>query len=370
MNSYSIQYVRAVAALSVVFYHAIVYLERMYSLPMLHGIFGGRPGTYGVVAFFVVSGYLMATIAPKYTPSTFLAHRITRIYPIYWLTVAAAIIFFYALWNITKPNAGYVPDIGTMLMGRGSEIDILRLTLTPIKYPDFPLGIEWTLLYETTFYVFVYLVSFFGYIRYLQHISLVWLALIIGAFLVMPNIQGSYIQPNLLTLPTLFINAAFIFGILGPKIEKWIPPYFSIAFGVVVLVVTDVVPSPVDMIQVCFGVFGIVIGVIALERRKKIPRIPFLIKIGDWSYALYLIHVPIIIATYKLVPQMNQFLLIGIAMILTVAVSSAVGVFDLKLYSYLKSRIDNLNPEVQKLIAILFLIIFMVSAHVGLHFNH
>ena len=80
---YSIQYVRAFAALLVVLYHQAVYLERMRGEVWLHDIVQGLPGLYGVIAFFVLSGFLMAEIAPRYSAATFLVHRIIRIYPAY-----------------------------------------------------------------------------------------------------------------------------------------------------------------------------------------------------------------------------------------------------------------------------------------------
>ena len=173
---YSIQYVRAFAALLVVLYHQAIYLERMRGEAWLHDIVRGLPGLYGVIAFFVLSGFLMAEIAPKYSAATFLVHRIIRIYPAYWGSVALAYLFFGALWLVLLPDASYLPAIGQMLFGNGFlSPDVLRLTLAPMVFPDYPLGIEWTLLYETTFYVLVTAAIPLSLPRFLPHLALVWL---------------------------------------------------------------------------------------------------------------------------------------------------------------------------------------------------
>ena len=98
IQKFSIQYVRALAALAVVFYHAMHYSKIIAGAGGLHSAIGGIPGNIGVIAFFILSGYLMVDIAHKYEPVTFLWHRILRIYPIYWLCVVAATALYFLLW--------------------------------------------------------------------------------------------------------------------------------------------------------------------------------------------------------------------------------------------------------------------------------
>jgi hypothetical protein len=220
----AIQYTRAIAAMLVVFYHLTVYIARITGDSRLHDVFGGRPGLYGVVAFFVLSGYLMADIAPKYPPVTFIVHRAIRIYPTYWLCVVLSSIFFSWLWFVTRPNADFVPNIHDMLFGHGMSRDVLRLTLAPMVFPDFPLGIEWTLLYETSFYAMIFVVSLAGQLRYLPHLVAGWLLLILWAAWVQPASQAGYTTPSITTLPFFGINAAFIFGVLSARMRRRSPP--------------------------------------------------------------------------------------------------------------------------------------------------
>ncbi len=366
MSYISIQYIRAIAALMVVFYHATVYLDRIQGFPAPYAIFGGRPGLYGVIAFFIVSGHLMATIAPKYAPATFLMHRITRIYPIYWLCVAFAILAYFKLWEITKPNADHVPDIVTMLIGRDSATDLLRLTLAPMRFPDYPLGIEWTLLFETTFYVFIFVVAYFRGLKFLPHIAVAWFVAMLAVSIRNPEMQANYTQPTLFTLPFYFINSAFILGLLGPITLNKAHPLAMLLISVGIMLITEFIPSPYAMIQICGGIFCFVMGVMGLERLGRLPQLNLMKKLGDWSYALYLVHVPVIVITYKLLPPLNQWLLLAAALVLPTVVSAVVGTIDLKLYGFLKGRLDRTDRQVQVVIATVFLVLFFEAAVWGI----
>jgi exopolysaccharide production protein ExoZ len=81
--NYRLQYLRALAAVSVVVCHASYYLMAARGDSSLWVTFG-RCGLFGVMLFFAISGYLMAQLAPGATSLRFMAHRLIRIYPPYW----------------------------------------------------------------------------------------------------------------------------------------------------------------------------------------------------------------------------------------------------------------------------------------------
>ena len=83
----NLQWLRAFAALSVVLYHASVYLDRFVGDDRFLRLFDGRFGLLGVAIFFAISGYLMAEILPRTDPWSFLTHRIVRIYPIFLIVL-------------------------------------------------------------------------------------------------------------------------------------------------------------------------------------------------------------------------------------------------------------------------------------------
>ncbi|NWG93561.1 MAG: acyltransferase [Parvularculaceae bacterium] len=87
----SIQYLRAIAAVLVVALHSTIVIRRDYApeFPMF------TTGEFGVDIFFVISGFIMWTIAAEKptTPAAFLERRIIRIVPLYWaVTIPTAFI--------------------------------------------------------------------------------------------------------------------------------------------------------------------------------------------------------------------------------------------------------------------------------------
>jgi exopolysaccharide production protein ExoZ len=79
---WSLQYIRAIAALSVVMFHILEGTNHKWPI-----------GAKGVDIFFVLSGFLMFSISERrqLSPKQFLSDRVARILPTYWL---ATIITF------------------------------------------------------------------------------------------------------------------------------------------------------------------------------------------------------------------------------------------------------------------------------------
>ena len=364
MHLNSIQYIRAIAALLVVFYHATMSVARMENSSTLIDIFGGYPGSIGVAAFFVISGYLMADIAPKYTASTFLTHRVIRIYPAYLLCVTLAGFYFYFMWSVMMTDAGYIPNFKMMLLTSVDPLALLRLTLVPIQFSDYPLGIEWTLLYETTFYIAIFLVSLMGAVKYLLPLSLGWLLLIVGVITYYPNTQVGYTSPSLLTIPLFAINSAFIFGILGKHILRWVKPYPAFLLGALLLGTLSPFEHAYTMIQMCAGTAALVLGLISLDRDGRLLEVPLLRAVGGWSYVLYLIHVPVIIGLFKALDG-PPMVLVAVAVVGSILVSSLLGGLDVASYRVLKRGTDR-YAVTHKVIAKAFAVMFLVAGVAGL----
>lgn len=95
MRLVSIQYLRAVAVLLVVIAHSFGHgLDHETSAVL----FTGR---FGVVIFFVISGFIMVAITGegRFDPLRFAGNRLRRIVPLYWTpTLVAAIFGFIQKW--------------------------------------------------------------------------------------------------------------------------------------------------------------------------------------------------------------------------------------------------------------------------------
>src|SRR5580704_8088156 len=86
-KSLPLQYLRGVAALSVVIFHASFYTKSWRADDRFLSIFGGQFGLFGVTLFFVISGALMSMLAIDSEPARFMLHRVVRIYPAYLVLV-------------------------------------------------------------------------------------------------------------------------------------------------------------------------------------------------------------------------------------------------------------------------------------------
>jgi peptidoglycan/LPS O-acetylase OafA/YrhL len=125
--------IRGIAALSVVFSH---FAERtpLHKLALFDFF---TPGQFGVVIFFILSGYVIP-FSFKRGLRDFAISRFFRLYPAYWVSVALAVICSVAFLDI-KPGLSTVAANLTMVQ---------KL----LGFPDL-FGVYWTLLVELAFYV-------------------------------------------------------------------------------------------------------------------------------------------------------------------------------------------------------------------------
>ena len=96
----SIQYLRAFAALAVVFHHARNPHSWLYP-----GLAGVGLGQSGVDLFFVISGFIMYVAARKLSVNEFVGRRLVRIVPLYWVaTLLFVLLTVASRHSSTSPN--------------------------------------------------------------------------------------------------------------------------------------------------------------------------------------------------------------------------------------------------------------------------
>jgi exopolysaccharide production protein ExoZ len=142
-----LQYIRAIAALLVVYFHAILQLEKLNPDAWITDYLFGKSG---VDLFFVLSGFVMwITTADKAQSVTdFWWKRVRRVVPLYWAVTVAAALVALALPHILKSTQFDVPHI------------LASLAFLPWLNPSDPAGEMiaplivpgWTLNYEMYFY--------------------------------------------------------------------------------------------------------------------------------------------------------------------------------------------------------------------------
>ncbi|WP_317060030.1 acyltransferase family protein [Xanthomonas hortorum] len=332
------QYLRAIAAFAVVLCHASYYVKDVRGDGRMWEIFD-RAGGLGVGLFFAISGYLMAQLAQNNPPLKFLTHRIIRIYPIYWLSVLVVVV------------AG-------MPFGKFAWPDMTALLLVPGLTQSYVLGVEWTLPFELTFYVIVFLLILLGLGRKLPIVAVFWVFLIEVFLVVKPGLQQGQF-PGLLHLPLSAFSLPFAMGMVVPwAVNRGLvgpaTPLVAAAF----LFFSESMAGISAGLFYGFSAIGCTLLVAWAVRHRQTEGEPIaaLLALGDWSYALYLIHAPIIIALCKYLPlsvgtMQLWFAAVGLPLIAAVI----FGKIDIGLYRIVKRKVDLAPRKFRVALCVIFL---------------
>jgi exopolysaccharide production protein ExoZ len=268
----SIQYLRAIAAVAVLIFHAA---DRA-------GIAFGA-GAAGVDIFFVISGFIMWVISAgdSTTPSSFLARRAARIIPLYWLvtlSVAAVALAAPSLFPNLKPTFDHV--VKSILFYPHADPSG---AIAPLIVPG------WTLDYEVFFYL-IFAASLFAPAR----IRIQVLTAALGVLVLLGQVLhpsnpalATYTHPLLLE----FLSGVWLAKIWADGLRpRPIVGASAMVLGFGVMAVVAVSGIDVDPVRLfVWGVpaFLIVAGAISLEPVRDWPIVKFL---GDASYSIYLVH--------------------------------------------------------------------------------
>lgn len=296
----SIQVLRAVAALMVVLLHAVkavsettvAWISRLAPTPLDALWFREALGS-GVDIFFVISGFIMVHGAGRYAsgqahPLDFLVRRLFRIYPPYW---AATLILVAILALITRGDS---PELEPQRI-------VTSLLLVPAIGPDGYLrpilGVGWTLSYEVYFYLVFFIALWVGRARYAVLLLLVLASLFLASRLasgenpVLRFLQDPIILEfaygagigwfhHRLRLGALKATLLFFCGFAAIFASSW-------------LIHAGEIDDSWRFL--CWGLpaAAIVLACLTLDfGGGRTAR--GMIAIGDASYAIYLVHVPVI----------------------------------------------------------------------------
>lgn len=286
----SIQYLRAVAALLVVFFHAVITPKFASQAPNASDAFGA----VGVDIFFVISGFVMSytMIRAPLAPSEFILKRIIRIAPAYWIVT----ILMFVMPLVSKTIAA------------GITMDVSHLVASLFFVPWFnPLDPSqnnpiyrpgWTLNYEMFFYAlfgFGLMVRPVG--RALAMISCCLTALVcVGWILQYFHRQTLFLfYASFYTSPLLLeFGLGMLVGwlcVYGKKLSPWVAGCIM-AFGFSILLLRPYESGVEGLRALFWGLPSgcIVYGAVSIERSLTIPRIGLFRLLGDASYSIYLTH--------------------------------------------------------------------------------
>jgi peptidoglycan/LPS O-acetylase OafA/YrhL len=268
-------------------------------------------GTSGVTFFFVLSGFVLTWSAQKGTKiRTFYRRRFARIFPLYFLTLVAAIFVFYRF----EPPAGMAwikPVSMTVLVL--SALLVQGWSNNPtILYGGNPAG--WTLSVEAFFY------AYFPFVwRATQKLKTIGgLLLCVGVVVA----GGAYrlalfhYKADVPVLPQPVLHSvAFLFGIglaialrsgWKPRIPVWFA-FLVTGGGLFVLWYSGAHPTEVpgavtlglcqkEFLTLLYGFLILAVAARDVRGGRSLLRSTPLVKLGQWSYAFYLVHATILYA--------------------------------------------------------------------------
>jgi peptidoglycan/LPS O-acetylase OafA/YrhL len=320
----SLQALRGLAACSVMLYHAAYWTGSRTGTTWLVGIFGGQFGFYGVLVFFVLSGFLMEAAVRRYDARTFLLHRFVRLYPTYWL-------LFLCVFLVQSTR-----------MSAWQPIPWSALSLLPLGVMERPLAVEWTLPYEVFFYMVCALLCFVR--RAYLAVHLVWLAIVAVTVFHFGKID-LHAQPTLLQMPFSTWSVAFIFGGLAAHLNRTLKALDPAAFllgGLALLGLGQLWAEGANIFLLAPGAACIVIA-LARTKSSDSPGLAMrtLFLLGECSYGLYLIHSMGIQIALQYVPPTAAPGAVFVGMLgvgLTLGLIAGGG--DVLLYRQLKAWVD------------------------------
>ncbi len=293
----SIQILRAVAAISVVAVHAVTVAARSFAPQAAHFAPAHfrdlhRLGSAGVDIFFVISGFVMMYVhynqfGDRGAPRRFLARRIIRVVPLYWVLTGLAIVLL-----VLAPDLSFDQSEIDLPWVIGSFLFIQVPTHSGYIQPVVAPG--WTLNFEMFFY------------------AIFTLALLIPRRFAIPFIAGTFglllaiglvfpARPLWLTVWTGPLLMEFLAGVVLAIAYRRALPIFSwrigrllIVLGVALFAMTVWSTPPwkgwLQALEWGIPATLVVWGTLSIELHPSL-RVSLGKLLGDASYSIYLFQV-------------------------------------------------------------------------------
>ncbi len=336
----TLQALRAVAAIMVVLFHTQFIVGTRSNVIPFGDLF--RAGDRGVDLFFVLSGFIIAYLYAEQSsrPDTLFAYaykRLWRIYPMVWIMTAAA--------------------VGTYLSGFGGIGKAAKLTLTSIAtsamllpQSDTPLvNVTWTLKYEVFFYLL------FGIVVLSRRAGIVvlisWQTVLLAATLLPFDIGvlNFYLNPICLDFGVGLLCAVAVRSrATRTKMDGSLALSLMLAIAVFAFGMVLKDRSAFSSIICAVGAGVMIFTLVRLEQlgRVRVPR--HVRRLGDASYAIYMVHYSFITLAAALLAR------VGLALTGSIGIACAVGgilcgclidrFIDQPLQSWLRTKLKKGRP--------------------------
>jgi exopolysaccharide production protein ExoZ len=287
----AIQVLRGIAAFAVAAAHAIQEVDKLFKrsggdFPYEHVL----PLGAGVDLFFVISGFVMVYASRDLfgaagSAGVFLRRRLARIVPIYWVvTVIYLVVSASALAPLNRAAPGLTETIASFLF-------IPYQNAEGLIRPVYSLG--WTLNYEMFFYaVFALFLSFRRSVATLLIVAVLVGLAVIGLFVPAENTQLHFwTRTIILEFSAGIIIAQIALSGFKPSRSAAMALIAAalafFAFGAMLPVATD------DNRAFLYGIPGAMLVLASInfnDLNYTGPIARQLVRLGDASYALYIMH--------------------------------------------------------------------------------
>ncbi|WP_312488018.1 acyltransferase [Sphingomonas sp.] len=310
---YGMQVARGVAALLVVLFHASLTLQARH----MTGVFDR--GGIGVDIFFVISGFVIYLTAQGKPWRTFLARRLARIVPLYWLFLTAKLALIVVSG---RDPTGMANDPLYLL---GSYVFLPLRSVYPL------IGAGWTLNFEMYFYVIAAVVLGMLPARRFAMALTLYMGATVLAGGVLRGWTSAADVPLLGLLSPLCLE--FLAGIWIARYwgrgRRW-PAWLS---GVVIgAAVVAIAIGPADLHYtpwraLYWGIPAalVIAGLVQLEPVVGFRRWTLPLLLGDASYSIYLAHTAVLPLFDPLVRRLPPYAVLqGAALVLGSAVTGVM----------------------------------------------
>ncbi|OFY67456.1 MAG: hypothetical protein A3H98_03290 [Bacteroidetes bacterium RIFCSPLOWO2_02_FULL_36_8] len=302
----TIQYLRGFASLYVVLTH----LRLIYNVPEA-GLFYEWTdfGFSGVNLFFVISGFIITFITPEErglkAVVQYLKKRFIRIFPVYWIVLLSLVVLgvFFPPKNVNM-----------------NVLNILQNFLLVHDYKNSILGVSWTLEFEILFY-FIFCFTILNSKFRIEILLFLWILFPIfrlilpGAPFVNSILSHRSCQEFIMGCIIAIVFKKYTFKI--PFVFPLVLLFYFIASPFLfryAITLPGSLKSFQGLLEYSIPATLVVFSFVFYEKSNN-PKIQnFLLLLGDASYSIYLIHLPIIIVLKKVLFKMtiNQVLMEGL----------------------------------------------------------
>jgi len=292
----SLQVFRALAAMFVMVQHLNIALIKYFGGTVTNETLMPL-GRFGVQFFFVLSGFIIyhahreerldrSRLAP------YLGKRVCRIYPIYWVVTLAVLPAWYLM-----------PSFGEEYHRSFSAL-ITSLLLIPQSH-DPHLTVGWTLLHEVLFYAYF---SLFFLTRHFGRLTALWAGMI-GLYYLFPT--GNWLADFLFSPHQLLFFAGIIIAAQRDRLAARLsgPRLFALGIALAIgglatalLQVREIYPT------LLFGAAALALVTASATGgiERLFARQHLLVFLGAASYAIYLIHFPLMIGFSKVLAKIDE----------------------------------------------------------------